>query len=278
MRLAILVVCFNRKNLTLDALRRLFNQTGGKDLLIEAFLIDDGSGDGTADAVERHFPQVHLHRGDGSLWWVGGMRKAFSEALQRGFDAYVMFNDDTFLYPDALQRLTAAYREAARADGPVILVGSMRDAVTGEHSYGGFIRRPNGLRLDFDPVLPSADRLLPCDTMNGNFTLIPAEIAAELGNFDGAFLQKFADLDYGLRATKRGLPVRVAPGYFGTCSDNPTSGTWQDRSLPVSKRWHNLLSPKGVPVREWVLYTRRHFGWRWPLYAVSPYLRTMLGR
>ncbi len=278
MRLAILVVCFNRKDFTLIALRRLFNQTGMEHLSVEVFLLDDGSRDGTADAVEQAFPHVHLLRGDGSLWWVGGMRKAFDAALSKGFDAYVMFNDDTFLYPDALRRLTDSYKEAAKVDGPVILIGSMRDAATGEHSYGGFTQRANGLRLDFYPVLPSDHAMRPCQTMNGNFTLIPAEIAAELGNFDGAFLQKFADLDYGLRATSRGLPVRVAPGYFGTCSDNPTSGTWQDRSLPVSKRWQNLMSPKGVPVREWFLYTRRHFGWRWPLYAVSPYVRTILGR
>ena len=278
MRLAILVVCFNRKDLTLVALDRLFGQVSAEELSFEVFLLDDGSRDGTADAVERSFPQVHLLRGDGSLWWVGGMRKAFAAAMSQGFDAYVMFNDDTFLYPDALRRLTDAYREAEKVDGPVILVGSMRDAVTGKHSYGGFRQRPNGLRLDFDCVIPSEDRLLPCDTMNGNFTLIPAEIAGRLGNFEAGFLQKFADLDYGLRATRQGLPVRVAPGYFGTCSDNPASGTWRDRSLPVSERWRSLVSPKGVPVREWVLYTKRHFGWRWPLYAVSPYLKTMLGR
>jgi hypothetical protein len=36
------------------------------------------------------------------------------------------------------------------------------------------------------------------------------------------------------------------------------------------------LSPKGAPFREWLLYTRRHFGWRWPLYALSPYVKTLL--
>jgi GT2 family glycosyltransferase len=275
-RIAVLMTCFNRKRMTLEALDSLFGQKHVEDLDLTVSLVDDGSRDGTSQAVAERFPQVSLLQGDGTLFWNGGMRKAFAHALAKGFDGYIWFNDDTRLDEDALHRLTACAREESGSLGVAIVAGSIRDPRTGERSYGGVRKRASRFRLDFVPQLPDDREPVRCDTMNGNFTLIPASVAERLGNLDAAFRHQLGDFDYGLRATEAGIPVILAPGYFGSCSDNPPSGTWRDRSQPLSKRWRNLLSPKGAPVREWLLYTRRHFGWRWPLYALSPYIKTIL--
>lgn len=276
MRIAVLMTCFNRKKMTLEALESLFSQREVEDLDVTVYLVDDGSRDGTSHAVAERFPEVSILQGDGSLFWNGGMRKAFAHALTKGFDGYIWFNDDTFLDEDALHRLAACAIKANKSLGPAIVVGSVRDPNTGEQSYGGVRKRACGVRLDFLPVLPDDREAIQCDTMNGNFTLVPAAVAERLGNLDGAFRHQLGDFDYGLRATKAGIPVILAPGYYGYCSGNPASGTWRDRFQPLSKRWRHLLSPKGAPFREWLLYTRRHFGWRWPLYALSPYIKTML--
>jgi GT2 family glycosyltransferase len=111
--------------------------------------------------------------------------------------------------------------------------------------------------------------------MNGNFTIIPAAVASRLGNLDSAFQHQLGDFDYGLRAVRAGIPIFIAPGYFGYCRDNPSSGTWRDSGLPLRMRWRHLMSPKGAPPREWFLYTLRHFGWRWPIYLLSPYVKTI---
>jgi GT2 family glycosyltransferase len=276
MRVAVLMTCFNRKKMTLEALESLFSQKQVEDLDVTVYLVDDGSRDGTSLAVAERFPQVSLLQGDGSLFWNGGMRKAFAHALAKGFDGYIWLNDDTRLDEDALRRLIACSDGATELFGAAIIVGSIRDPLTGERSYGGVRKRASWFRLDFVPNLPDDLEPIRCDTMNGNFTLIPAAVASRLGNLDGAFQHQLGDFDYGLRATEAGIPVILAPGYYGFCSDNPRSGTWRDRSQSLSKRWRHLLSPKGAPVREWFLYTRRHFGWRWPLYALSPYVKTLL--
>lgn len=262
--------------MTLEALGSLFNQTKVEDLDVTVYLVDDGSSDGTGEAVAERFPGVSILRGDGSLFWNGGMRKAFANALAKGFDGYIWFNDDTCLDEDALHRLTACANQEADSLGSAIIVGSIRDPHTGEHSYGGVRKKASRLRLDFVPQLPDDWEPIRCDTMNGNFTLIPSAVAERLGNLDGVFRHQLGDFDYGLRATKAGFPVVLAPGYYGRCSDNPVNRTWRDGSLTFSKRWKHLMSPKGAPFREWFLYTLRHFGWRWPLYALSPYIKTIL--
>jgi GT2 family glycosyltransferase len=67
--------------------------------------VDDGSTDDTATAVSQRFPQVKILQGTGSLFWNGGMRIAFAQALQHDYDYYLWLNDDTVLYPNALETL-----------------------------------------------------------------------------------------------------------------------------------------------------------------------------
>jgi GT2 family glycosyltransferase len=112
--------------------------------------------------------------------------------------------------------------------------------------------------------------------MNGTCTLVPHKIAEALGNLDGHFRHSLGDLDYGFRARSAGFHVYLAPGYLASCAGNPQSGTWLDTQLPFGVRWRHLTSPKGAPFPAWSLYCRRHLGPLWPLYAVSPYIKTLV--
>lgn len=274
-RIAVLITTFNRRDLTLAALAALFAQKGVEDTELHVFLVDDGGTDGTGDAVRSQYPQVRVLKGDGTLFWNGGMRIAFETARKEGFDAYIFFNDDTMLYDDALKRVVECGRGWMASGRPAIVVGSMRSPVTGEHSYGGYVKHTHGLVVWSDAVIPLSSTSVPCDTMNGNFALIPKEIAEVVGNIEKGFRHQFGDFDYGLRAKMAGFEVVVAPGYIGECPTNSNVQTWRDPSASFAQRWKSLMSPKGVPVRDWLLYTRRHLGWRWFYYAVSPYLKTI---
>jgi GT2 family glycosyltransferase len=276
LHIAALAASHNRKEKTLASIGSLFAQRGIEGVRITVFLVDDGSTDGTSEAVAAEFPQVRLLHGDGSLYWNGGMRKAFAQAMQEGFDAYLWFNDDSCFFPDALARLLDCAQSEAAKGRDAIVAGSMCDPQSGNQTYGGFYRRAQSVRLYFDPVTPDPVKALPCDTMNGNFTLVPASIARVVGNLDPTFRHQVGDLDYGMRARKQGFPILVAPGYFGHCSINSHEKTWRDSRISRRKRWQHLMSPKGAPFREWFLFTYRHYGWRWPFYAISPYIKTLL--
>jgi GT2 family glycosyltransferase len=101
MKIAILMTCFNRRDVTLLCLQKLFEQIDIEK--VEIYLVDDASSDGTQKAVRQNFPTVHLLGGNGRLFWNGGMRIAFAAAMERGFDAYLWLNDDSLLYPDAFK-------------------------------------------------------------------------------------------------------------------------------------------------------------------------------
>jgi len=276
-RVAALLTCFTRREKTLSALGSIFSQQHAIPRELTVILVDDGSTDGTTEAVASAYPAVHILRGDGSLFWNGGMRVAFAEAMRSDFDYYLWLNDDTSLFPGALDRLLASAHALARQGKTAIVTGSTCDPIHGGRTYGGIRRQLTWRGLQLLPVMPLSDSLQPCDTMNGNCTLIPRVIAGIVGNLDAAFRHSIGDFDYGFRARSAGFELYVAPGYVGTCARNSARGTWRDQTAPLAARWRNLVSPKGLPFKEWLIYTRRHCGPLWPLYTLSPYLKTLLG-
>lgn len=79
--IAVLLTCHNRREKTLSCLQSLFGATMPEGYKTEVFLVDDGSTDGTGEAVEKCFPQVTVIQGDGNLYWNKGMNLAWKNAV-----------------------------------------------------------------------------------------------------------------------------------------------------------------------------------------------------
>jgi GT2 family glycosyltransferase len=277
MKLTAVLTCYNRRESTLACLRRLADSARQAELTLAAVLADDGSTDGTAEAVAEEFPWVRVLRGDGSLFWNRGMHMAMAEALRDSDAQFLLWlNDDTMLRSDALPRLLEAGRALQAQRGrPGIVVGATNDKHSGQLSYSGQVRLSRWRRFQFRKVF-SPHEAVPCSTMNGNVVLLPRAVADDVGNLDPVFAHAMGDIDYGLRATGRGHPIVVAAGFIGECSNNPSAGTHQDASLPFAKRWRALTHRKALPFRSWLQLTRRHGGWLWPAYFAWPYLSLLL--
>lgn len=261
--ITVLMTSFNRRERTLACLRSLFaSQT---DAALQVILVDDASADGTAGAVLDAFPHVTLVEGTGDLYWAGGMRLAFERASTDPFDYLLWLNDDVVLAADALDLLIKTERALRPARGPSIVVGALQDPTTGSTTYSG-VDRPGWRRTDFRQIPPGPEPLR-AETMNGNVVLVPRDVAQRLGPFDRAYRHGIADYDYGLRGAAAGIETWIAPAFVGTCA--------RDRSPtpPSAEGLRAMLSPKRLPLRSWLVFTRRHTGPAWPLYWVSPYVR-----
>lgn len=267
----VLLTVFNRRAKTLQALDHLYSNQN-QNVNVSVTLLDDGSRDGTADAVATQFPDVKIITGDGSHYWNGGMRRAWEVAALSDPDFYLWLNDDTLLDAFALRDML---RTSAFFADQAVIVGSTRDPETEELTYGGVVRESSLKPLRFRTVTPSS---VPTavDTMNGNCVLVPRAVKNKVGLLSDAYTHGMGDFDYGLRAEKLGVERWLVPGYVGTCGRNTVSGTWQSPDLPTRLRWEKLKSVKGLPPKEWLTFTRRHGGPFWLLTFLSPYLRVLL--
>jgi GT2 family glycosyltransferase len=275
-RIAVLITCHNRKAKTIACLDALFASTLPEGYSLELFLVDDGSTDGTEQAVRERYPQVNIIKGDGILYWNGGMRVAFVAALAKGFDYYLWLNDDTQLYPTAIQSLLITAEDIqARQGKSVIVAGSAQDANDGRPTYGGVICPSKWKATNFKLIAP-LNVPVECKTMNGNCVLVPSEVARAVGNIEPKFAHAMGDLDYGLRARYLGFSVWVMAGFAGTCSNNAEAGSFNDASLPVTVRLRKMMQPTGLPPSSWRVFTQRHAGILWPIFWLWPYAKVLV--
>jgi GT2 family glycosyltransferase len=268
-----LMACHNRREKTVAAISQYFGCDLPQGYSRGLVLVDDGSTDGTAEAVHAAFPDVLIERGDGSLFWNRGMLRAWQRALPLQPDYVLWLNDDTLLYPHALVRLLETdARMRADAGQPGITVGST-DNDRGELSYGGSVPAKRLNRLSMRKVVPGNEPC-PAVTMNGNCVLVPQAVFNRIGLLDDVFEHAMGDIDYGFRAHKVGIPIWVMPGYAGRCNaDHPIEGSFNDHRLPLRARWNKITAPKGLPPGAWHAMCRRHAGALWPMVWAWPYGR-----
>lgn len=269
------LTCFNRREQTLACLGALYSAAGSAGADVQPIVVDDGSTDGTAQAVREEFPNATVIDGDGQLYWARGMHVGLAQALQRKASHVLWLNDDVRLHQNAIAHLLFELQTLTQGLGrSPILVGATSDG-SGQLSYGGDVAAGRWRRFRYTRV-GGEDQALRCDAMNGNCVLMEMAVARSLGNIDPVFEHAMGDTDYALRAGAAGVPVYVASGYVGLCSTNPVAGSFSDTSLPLRRRWRLMLHRKGLPWRSWLHFTRRHGGWLWPAYFAWPYISLVL--
>lgn len=228
----------NRKDLTIRALGSADRFTRQAGHVPSLTLYDDGSTDGTVEAIRNLFPSANVLEGDGSSFWAASMAQAEASVLSaestEDEDFLVWLNDDVKLDDDFITRMSRVLTTQPDA----IIVGAMRDPLTLSVTYSGFARRgihPLGLKM----VQPGSD---PQDilTFNGNLVIVRVKTARELGGIDGSFAHGLADIDYGFRAERLHIRRVLAPGTYGECPRNPAV---PDSS--ISSDWKRFLSRKG---------------------------------
>jgi len=248
--IAILMCCHNRIDKTTLCLENIFNQKIFKvDLLVDIFLVDDGSIDGTRNAVKDFYPQVIIINGDGQLYWNRGMHLAWKTAMSvKNFDYYLWLNDDTFLFNNALEILFTEINMDA------IVCGSTKSQISQKITYGGFSSINNNL------ILPNGKYQLS-DYCNGNCVLVPKNVFQKLGNLDPFFHHALGDFDYSLRARKKGIEIKVAPDFIGFCESHHNIPKWRSNSYNFISRLKNLYTPlSGCYPPEFFVFDKRHHG------------------
>jgi GT2 family glycosyltransferase len=234
--IAVLLTCHNRKDKTLQCLGALYDQQGCEvDYNIDVFLVDDGSTDGTADAIKFKFPRVNIIHGSGDLYWNRGMHKAWETAANtKDFDYYLWLNDDTFLFVNAIKMLLNG---AQLSNSKSAICGSTLSLETNTISYGGFSK-------DSKMLIPNG-KLQESYAINGNCVLIPKFVFKTIGILDKRFPHAIGDFEYGLRIRKNNLASFIAEKYVGSCEGSDKLPLWCMPEVSFNQRIKSLYLPLG---------------------------------
>jgi GT2 family glycosyltransferase len=213
------VVTYNTRDLTVRALRRLFDTDQGVDLRV--LVRDNGSTDGTPDAIAREVPEADLDIGRDNVGFAAGVNR-----LLQGSEApwFCTLNSDAWPLPHALAHLV----ETAAADERVAAVAPRLERPDGalEHSTHPFpsarvaavlatgaYRLMPRRRLETMALEPwwRHDHAREVDWAVGAALLLRRSAVDEVGGFDERFFMYAEDLEWCWRARQLGWSVRFDP-------------------------------------------------------------------
>lgn len=216
MKFAILLPVFNNLDYTRTTLMKLSAHLGeaGPHMLYMV-LIDDGSTDGTSQWVSSQYPEVHILKGDGNLWWSGAINMGAAYALdQLKADYLVLWNNDIEFQEDYFTNLVRITEEqdGETVVGSKIFVAGTADVVW---SAGGHYNPKTGKIYMYGNFKKDRDeyrQVREVDWLTGMGTIVPAAVVRQIGYWDNTnFPQYHGDSDFTYRAKRNGFRIILHP-------------------------------------------------------------------
>jgi GT2 family glycosyltransferase len=194
---------------------------------LTTIVADNGSTDGTVEAVADRFPDVELIQNGANLGFAGGNNAGIRRALELGVEYVLVLNNDTEVDPGFIGALVdeAARRPDAGALCSKILFSDPNDVIwfagASFDARSGYNGRQRGYRERDDGRF---DDVVETDRACGAAMLVPREVLEKVGLFDDDLFAYSEDTDWSLRACEAGYRLYVAP---------------------ASKVWHKVSAASG---------------------------------
>lgn len=254
---AVLLTCFNRKELTRRCLRSL-QLDSYSELKVEAFVVDDKSTDGTKEMLMEEFPNVHYIEGTGSLFWNKGMHRAFECAHEIGYDFYLWVNDDSVFDDGIIGKLVACYY-SIREKPQTIITGYMENGDRTVVTYPAFSKKKSIIPLATNRMLPT-NVPQKCVTMHGNCVLIHRSVVDRIGIMDPYYAHGIGDADYGYMASRNGCDIWLTNFPAGVCEANLAYKELYRKDWSMKQRWQFITGRKQRPIKDWWHFTIKNGG------------------
>jgi GT2 family glycosyltransferase len=247
----IIIPVHNRKNTTLQCLSNL-RKCVDHDYHIA--VIDDGSDDGTSQAIFDEYPEVIVLHGSGNLWWTGAICLGMKYAYEQKADYFFWLNDDTF---SSIETLSLMVEKCKKNPNTIVSAQCYSDQNFQIPTYGGQKKSFLSLTLFHTP----SGENYPCDCMSGNLVCFPRSIVDKIGFPPSKYLpHQMADILYTWKAKKEGYELLVCGDATAICEFNPYEEGWSTSNISMLNRWQNLLSYKSnlYPPAFWYFCIKFH--------------------
>lgn len=257
-QVVVIVLTINQCEKTLCCLKSL---QAVKEPPFKVLLWDNGSDDGTVEAVQAQFPNVAVHHHPENLGVAGGRNQAAALAIQLFNPTFLLFIDnDMTVEPGFLKAMIEPFEHSsilAQTTGKILIPGSRNRINDGGGNKINFIlgrTSPVGFGEEDRGQYDRPKKCIP-----GAFSLVKVSVFQEVGGFDLAFNPYgYEDLDFSLRVKKAGYDALYVPGAvaYHEASKTFEGGKYSEKyARNKVKQWFLFLSRHATPIQKLGFYT-----------------------
>jgi len=268
--LSIVIVNYNAKNYLEKCVKSVYLDSSINQADFEVIIVDNGSVDGSAEMVEKKFPDVKLIKNSKNEGFIKANNKGIRESKGR----YILsLNNDTIVLPGALHAMVYFMdtHPEAGACGPKVLNS---DGTIQHQCKRGFPTISSALSyfLGLHKLFPKSkffghylmtylnpDEVNEVDSLSGACMMVRREVVDQVGLLDEKFFMYGDDLDWCYRIKKAGWKVYYVPQaqiihYGGKSSQKvPYRGIlWFYRAAHIFYKKHYAKDHN--PIINWLVY------------------------
>lgn len=207
---------------------RCLNSLRQSEYPADVIVVDNNSQDHTVRFIKKRYPEVRLIEAGTNLGFGRANNIGMTIALDEGYDAVFLLNQDAWIAPNTLGtllRLSRLHPEYGILS-PTHLTGSGDKLEKGFAAYAGLqetgvspdIALPERGDLTKLSSAPEPPDVKPISFVNAAFWLISTDVLRKIGGFCPLFYHYGEDVDYINRLHYHGYRVGYSPTVFG-CHD-----------------------------------------------------------
>jgi GT2 family glycosyltransferase len=216
---------------------------------LRVLFVDNGSADGSTEAVLSEFPEVAVVRIPANIGFARGCNVGMAAALQAGADQLLLLNNDVEMAPDLTSRLVdglAADPRAAMSVAKIFFFNPPKVIWSAGAAIQGFPPRLDLLHTTQEDD-GRFDGLATLDFATLCCALVTREAVDRVGLLDPNFFLLYEDYEYCARLRQAGFSLRFVPDAhlwhkvsMTVQAGRPNPNTWyyRGRSKALFKRRH----------------------------------------